>query len=97
MDGEASSYRVNGQGLVDSRMRTLQAAIWVCGVPPACPWLITADADAAHQYVVRAMDTAGQMGFVHLVASTHRAARRSDSGWLVTPICHIMTRVCSGM
>ena len=40
---------------------------------------ITADADAAHQYVVRAMDAAGQMGFVHLSITTREPAG-SDSG-----------------
>jgi biopolymer transport protein ExbD len=30
------------------------------------PLVISADAEAAHQYVVRAMDAAGQMGFSRL-------------------------------
>ncbi|MBP6725317.1 MAG: biopolymer transporter ExbD [Halioglobus sp.] len=77
---EAGNYRVNGQGLVDNRMRTLQAAIYkISAGDTTMPMVITADADAAHQYVVRAMDAAGQMGFVHLSITTRQPAG-SDSG-----------------
>jgi biopolymer transport protein ExbD len=77
---EAGSYRVNGQGLVDNRMRTLQAAIYkISAGDTTLPMVITADADAAHQHVVRAMDAAGQMGFVHLSITTRQPAG-SDSG-----------------
>ncbi|MDH4042093.1 MAG: biopolymer transporter ExbD, partial [Gammaproteobacteria bacterium] len=68
---EAGNYRVNGLGLVDNRTRTLQAAIYkISAGDTTMPMVITADADAAHQYVVRAMDAAGQMGFVHLSITT---------------------------
>ena len=71
---------MNGQGLVDNRMRTLQAAIYKLSAgDTTLPMVITADADAAHQYVVRAMDAAGQMGFVHLSITTRQPAG-SDSG-----------------
>lgn len=64
---EAGQYRVNGKGLVDNRMRTLQAAIYkVSAGDTTLPMLITADAQSTHQAVVQAMDAAGQMGFVHL-------------------------------
>jgi biopolymer transport protein ExbD len=77
---EAGSYRVNGRGLVDNRMRTLQAAIYkISAGDTTLPMVITADADAAHQHVVRAMDAAGQMGFVHLSITTRQPAG-SDSG-----------------
>ncbi len=77
---EGGNYRVNGQGLVDNRMRTLQAAIYkISAGDTTLPMVITADADAAHQYVVRAMDAAGQMGFVHLSITTRQPAG-SDSG-----------------
>ena len=77
---EGGNYRVNGQGLVDNRMRTLQAAIYkISAGDTTMPMVITADADAAHQYVVRAMDAAGQMGFVHLSITTRQPAG-SDSG-----------------
>jgi biopolymer transport protein ExbD len=77
---EAGTYRVNGRGLVDNRMRTLQAAIYkISAGDTTMPMVITADADAAHQHVVRAMDAAGQMGFVHLSITTRQPAG-SDSG-----------------
>jgi len=72
---EAGQYRVNGKGLVDNRMRTLQAAIYkVSAGDTTLPMLITADAQSAYQSVVQAMDAAGQMGFVHLSITT-RAPR----------------------
>ena len=77
---EAGQYRVNGQGLVDSRMRTLQAAIYkISAGDTTMPMVITADAQAAHQDVVRAMDAAGQMGFVHLSITTRQPADRAGS------------------
>ncbi|QFU76129.1 biopolymer transporter ExbD [Halioglobus maricola] len=78
---EGGSYRVNGQGLVDNSMRTLQAAIYkVSAGDTTMPMIITADAQAAHEDVVRAMDAAGQMGFVHLSITTRQPAGvpRSD-------------------
>lgn len=76
---EGGQYRVNGQGLVDGRMRTLQAAIYkVSAGDTTMPMIITADAQAAHEDVVRAMDAAGQMGFVHLSITTRRPT--SESG-----------------
>jgi len=75
---EAGGYRVNGQGLVDDRMRTLQAAIYkISAGDTTLPMIITADAQAAHEDVVRAMDAAGQMGFVHLSITTRQPAGRS--------------------
>ena len=72
---EAGNYRVNGQGLVDAHMRTLQAAIYkISAGDTSMPMIITADADAAHEDVVRAMDAAGQMGFVHLSITTRQPA-----------------------
>ena len=82
MIDEAGQYRVNGQGLVDSRMRTLQAAIYKLSAgDTTLPMVITADAQAAHQDVVMAMDAAGQMGFVHLSITTRQpAGQRSPRG-----------------
>ena len=76
---EAGQYRVNGQGLVDTRVRTLQAAIYkISAGDTTLPMIITADAQAAHQYVVRAMDAAGQMGFVHLSITTRQPAAPAE-------------------
>ncbi len=77
---EAGAYRVNGQGLVDNNMRTLQAAIYkISAGDTTLPMTITADAQAAHENVVRAMDAAGQMGFVHLSITTRQPARSGRS------------------
>ena len=68
---EQGQYRVNGRGLVDQRIRTLQAAIYkISAGDTTIPMIISADADATHQAVVRAMDAAGKMGFVHLSIAT---------------------------
>ena len=76
---ESGTYRVNGKGLVDNRMRTLQAAIYkISAGDTTLPMVITADAQAAHEDVVRAMDAAGQMGFVHLSITTRQPAKASD-------------------
>ncbi len=78
---EGGNYRVNGQGLVDNRMRTLQAAIYKLSAgDTTLPMIITADAQAAHQYVVRAMDAAGQMGFVHLSITTRQPPDQAGGG-----------------
>ena len=75
---ETGQYRVNGQGLVDQRIRTLQAAIYkISAGDTTLPMIITADADTAHQSVVRAMDAAGKMGFVHLTITTRQPAEDS--------------------
>lgn len=70
---ESGQIRVNGQSLVDDRMRTLQAAIYKISTgDTTLPMLITADAQTPHHAVVRAMDAAGQMGFVHLSITTRQ-------------------------
>jgi biopolymer transport protein ExbD len=72
---EGGSYRVNGEALVDTRMRTLQAAIYkIAAGDTTLPMIISADAQAAHEDVVKAMDAAGQMGFVHLSITTRQPA-----------------------
>jgi biopolymer transport protein ExbD len=77
---ETGRYRVNGQGLVDARMRTLQAAIYkISAGDTTLPLIITADAQAAHEDVVRAMDAAGRMGFAHLSITTRQPANQSGS------------------
>lgn len=76
---ESGRYRINGQALVDNRMRTLQAAIYkISAGDTTMPLIITADAEAAHQHVVQAMDAAGQMGFVHLSITTRQPSDAPD-------------------
>ena len=77
---EGGRYRVNGQGLVDGRLRTLQAAIYkISAGDTTLPMIITADAQATHENVVRAMDAAGQMGFVHLSITTRQPSEEQGS------------------
>jgi len=77
---ESGNYRVNGEALVDNRMRTLQAAIYkISAGDTTMPMIISADAQAAHKDVVQAMDAAGQMGFVHLSIATRQPAAASGS------------------
>ena len=72
---ETGRFRVNGIELRDNTMRTLQAAIYKeSDGDTTLPMIISADADAAHQHVVQAMDAAGQMGFVHLSITTRQPA-----------------------
>lgn len=75
---ESGGYRVNGEALVDGRMRTLQAAIYkISAGDTTMPLTISADAQAAHQDVVQVMDAAGQMGFAHLSITTREPASQS--------------------
>lgn len=68
---EDGAYRVNGKALVDGRVRTLQAALYEESEgDTTLPMVISADAQAAHQAVVRAMDAAGQMGFTRLTIAS---------------------------
>jgi len=72
---ESGQYRVNGLALVDTHLRTLQAAIYkISAGDTTLPMVISADAQASHQSVIRAMDAAGQMGFVHLSIATRQPA-----------------------
>ena len=66
-------YALNGQELVDTKPATLKRALGdLTGTDRQVPFMITADANTPHQYVVTAMDVAGQMGFVHLKIATQR-------------------------
>ncbi len=78
---ENGGYRVNGQGLVDNGLRTLQAAVYrLSEGDTTLPLTITADAQAEHQYVVRAMDAVGRLGFAHLSISTRQPDRPRGDG-----------------
>jgi biopolymer transport protein ExbD len=75
---EAGQFRVNGKGLVDDDMRTLQAAIYkISAGDTTMPMVISADAETPHHAVVKAMDASGQMGFVHLSITTRLPSDQS--------------------
>ncbi|MDO3387150.1 biopolymer transporter ExbD [Gilvimarinus sp. SDUM040013] len=66
-------YTVNGRVLVNNQTGTLSAALTeVAAGDTDQRLIITADAKASHEFVVRAMDTAGQLGFVNLSITTRR-------------------------
>lgn len=71
------SYAINGNALTNSEVTTLLSALGSTlgedANAGATPLVITADAKAAHESVVRAMDAAGQMGFVQLSITTRNA------------------------
>ncbi|MEQ5833456.1 biopolymer transporter ExbD [Marinobacter sp. R17] len=64
-------YAVNDRPLVNNQRKTLQKAVQdVSGGDTQLPFIITADAQTPHEYVVRAMDVAGRLGFVKLSITT---------------------------
>lgn len=68
---------VNGRRLADSRLATLVAALKkAAGDRRHVRVIISADAKAAYQAVVTAMDAARQLGLTHLSLATER--RRSQ-------------------
>ncbi len=78
---EGGQYRVNGQSLVDNGLRTLQAAVYkVSAGDTTLPMTITADAQAQHQFVVRAMDAVARMGFAQLSIAARQPSGEGDSG-----------------
>lgn len=68
-------YYVNQQEVVNTRVETLKRAIAEAAGDEAEPQvLLSADRDTPHQAVIRAMDAARQLGFVHLTFATTRPA-----------------------
>lgn len=67
-------YYVNDKPLINSKLATLQRAIReLSDGDTSMPFVITADAQTAHEYVVRAMDVAGRLGFSKLSITTQQA------------------------
>jgi len=70
-DGE---FSVNEQSLDSNDREALRARIEeVSGGDNTLPFIITADSQAPHEYVVRVMDVAGSLGFTGLSISTQRS------------------------
>jgi biopolymer transport protein ExbD len=69
---EDGTYAVNDQALVNSQLATLMRALQQQMGENDAPkqLIITADANATHQAVVRAMDAAGQVGLTSLSITT---------------------------
>ena len=66
-------FSVNSRALINSKIGTLMSALETeSGGDHSLPVVITADAETPHRAVVRAMDAAGQLGFVHLNITTRQ-------------------------
>lgn len=64
-------YTINGQTVINQQSQTLRRALEkISGGDNKQPLVITADANASHQAVVRAMDVAGKLGFAQLRITT---------------------------
>lgn len=75
--GSAGEYLVNERKLLNNQKDTLKRAILdAAGSDCGLPFIITADAKTPHEYVVRAMDIAGQLGFSRLSITTRREGTR---------------------
>ncbi|MBL7249042.1 ExbD/TolR family protein [Alloalcanivorax sp. C16-2] len=67
-------YVINGEKLADNSERGLRSALLRLGQDKTTrPMIITADANASYQAVVRVMDVAGQLGFDKLSLTTREA------------------------
>ncbi len=71
-------YAVNGRILVNAELTTLLRALReiqssAAAVNPEKRVIITADANAAHQAVVRAMDAAGKVGLTRISITTQQS------------------------
>ncbi len=68
-------FSINERPLVNNKEDTIKKAVMkVSGGDKKLPFIITADAKTPHEYVVRAMDVAGKLGFVHLSITTQRSS-----------------------
>ncbi|MFO7529883.1 MAG: biopolymer transporter ExbD [Marinobacter sp.] len=68
-------YILNDRTLVNNRRETLERGVReLAEGDNALPFIITADARTPHEYVVRAMDVAGRLGFSKLSITTEREA-----------------------
>ena len=69
-------YSVNGRLLVNNDIRTLvralQEVVAEGGGEASSRLIVTADANAAHQAVVRAMDAAGKVGLTRISITTQQ-------------------------
>ena len=70
----SGDYSVNDRNLVNNQEDTLKKAVQKLSDGDSdIPFIITADAKTSHEFVVRVMDVAGQLGFVQLSITTQRS------------------------
>lgn len=73
MISRSGEYSVNGQALINNKLKTLARALEKkSNGNTNLPLVITADAGTPHQAVVTAMDAAGRKGFAKLSITTRR-------------------------
>ena len=71
---EKGEFSINSRPLINNKEDTIKkAVVKVSGGDKKLPFIITADAKTPHEYVVKAMDVAGKLGFVHLSITTQRS------------------------
>ena len=71
----SGSYSINDKSLVNNQLDTLKRGlVKAANGEKGLPVTITADANTPHQAVVRAMDAAGQTGFVNLSITTRQTS-----------------------
>ncbi len=74
------TYTVNGEPLADQAVATLMRAIrGAAGDDTEVPMVISADARAPHESVVRVMDAAGRLGFERVRIATQPSSAAADS------------------
>ncbi len=72
-------YFLNDRPLINNRLETLERGVReLAQGDNSLPFVITADARTPHEFVVRAMDVAGRLGFAKLSITTERGAETSD-------------------
>lgn len=72
-------YILNDRSLVNNRLETLERAVReLADGDSSLPFIITADARTPHEFVVRAMDVAGRLGFAKLSITTERQGGGKD-------------------
>ncbi len=68
---ETGTFLINGRELINSRAETVRNALQrVSGGDNSLPLTISADANAKHQDVVKAMDVSGRLGFTRISIAT---------------------------
>jgi biopolymer transport protein ExbD len=71
----SGSYSINDKSLINNQLDTLKRGlVKAANGEEGLPVTITADANTPHQAVVRAMDAAGQTGFVNLSITTRKTS-----------------------
>ena len=71
----SGSYSINDKTLINNQLDTLKRGlVKAANGEKGLPVTITADANTPHQAVVRAMDAAGQTGFVNLSITTRHVS-----------------------